>query len=818
MIPGTSTFNDIQGANMTASPNIMLEAALRYAALGKRVLPLYEIQDGRCACGAEGCKSPGKHPRNHNGATGASKDEAQIRKWWQQWPNANIGVATGDQFWVLDIDPRHGGNESLMELIHQHGMLPETIMVDTGGCGRHYYFKVNGVPIINATGISPGIDVKAIGGYIVAPPSNHISGNRYVVAPGSAEDFAEAPAWLLAMVTTKPATAKKPFDTPSAFREVPRGKQHATLVSLAGKYRYGNFPYEIALDGMLKAGRGFNPAVSDKDTTEILDDIYGRYPAGPETTVDPSWSAVDDTGAPQPDTTAEAMYGADDDNSSSDLWPDPAPLGNELPPVNQFNEELLPISFRSAAKDIAERMQVSLDYPATAQICTLAGAVNRRAEIQPKANDNTWTVKPNLWGGIIAPPGFMKTPTLESATRLLRKIEDEYRIKFDQESLDFQRAKELWDLQKNAYRQSATQAYKKNQTLPQEVGHPPEEPKQIRFIINDATFESLHEIMAVNPAGIFVVRDELSGFLAQLDRPGREGERAFYLQAWNGDTGHTIDRIGRGSIHVSACCVSMLGGIQPNKLKAYFADTLRGGPTDDGLIQRFQLLVWPDPPSGWILVDRPPDSAALKQVETILQKLVKLDAEFPLGFRFSAEAQELFYAWLAVLEAKVRSEDIHPALAGHLSKFRKTMPALALLFELADRAADPGFDGFVASLQGDFEKFGEVSLQHAQQAAAFCDYLESHARRVYACVITPQLRAAQVLASKIKTKKVGADGVFSLREVYLKGWSGLDTPELAQGAAGILQDAGWIRPVNDAPGPQGGRPSMRYEINPKVWK
>ena len=285
-----------------------------------------------------------------------------------------------------------------------------------------------------------------------------------------------------------------------------------------------------------------------------------------------------------------------------------------------FDEELLPISFRPAAKDIAERMQVSLDFPAIALICTLAGAVNRRAEIQPKANDHTWRVKPNAWGGIIAPPGFLKTPSLESATRLLRKIEDEYRSKFEQESLDFQRAKELWDLQKNAYRQSVTQAFKNNKALPQEVGPPPEEPKQIRLIINDATFESLHEIMAVNPGGIFLVRDELSGFLAQLDRPGREGERAFYLQAWNGDTGHTIDRIGRGSIHVAACCVSMLGGIQPNKLKAYFADTLRGGPTDDGLIQRFQLLVWPDLPNGWMLVDRPPDSAALKQIESILRR------------------------------------------------------------------------------------------------------------------------------------------------------------------------------------------------------
>ena len=77
-------------------------------------------------------------------------------------------------------------------------------------------------------------------------------------------------------------------------------------------------------------------------------------------------------------------------------------------------------------------------------------------------------------------------------------------------------------------------------------------PKKKRLITQDATFECLHQVMADNPAGIFVIRDELTGWLASLDRQGREGERAFYLSAWNGDTPHTIDRIGRGSISVDA--------------------------------------------------------------------------------------------------------------------------------------------------------------------------------------------------------------------------------------------------------------------------
>jgi hypothetical protein len=103
-----------------------------------------------------------------------------------------------------------------------------------------------------------------------------------------------------------------------------------------------------------------------------------------------------------------------------------------------------------------------------------------------------------------------------------------------------------------------------------------------------------------------------------------------------------------------------------------------------------------------------------------------------------------------------------------------------------------------------------------EQAAAFCTYLESHAQRIYSCLSTPQMRAAQELAEKIKTGKAGAKEFFTLRDVYLKGWSGLDTPDLARVAAQVLTDAGWIRETPGEASPSGGRPSARYQVNPKV--
>jgi putative DNA primase/helicase len=170
--------------------------------------------------------------------------------------------------------------------------------------------------------------------------------------------------------------------------------------------------------------------------------------------------------------------------------------------------------------------------------------------------------------------------------------------------------------------------------------------------------------------------------------------------------------------------------------------------------------------------------------------------------------------WLADLESKVRGGELHAALVSHLSKYRSLMPSLALLFELADRAAG-GFDGFVGANPGESQNFC-VSLEHAKQAAAWCDYLESHARRVYSCVTTSRMRAARELADKIRQRKVGANGSFTCRDVYIKGWSGLDSPEAVKLAVEVLQDAAWVREVVSEPGPFGGRPPNRYAVNPGV--
>ena len=117
-----------------------------------------------CSCGDPGCEQIGKHPRTKHGFFDGTTDETIIRQWWTQWPDANIGLITGatSGFIVLDVDPRHGGDETLARWIGEHGALPDTLEVRTGGGGRHIYFAHPGGHV-KSRNLAPGIDAKCSG-------------------------------------------------------------------------------------------------------------------------------------------------------------------------------------------------------------------------------------------------------------------------------------------------------------------------------------------------------------------------------------------------------------------------------------------------------------------------------------------------------------------------------------------------------------------------------------------------------------------------------------------------------------------------------
>jgi len=174
----------------------LLPHSMLYARRGWPVFPLFGVRDGACECARSQCDEPskfGKHPRTLHGFQDASTDEEAIRRWWTMWPSSNVGIATGDGLVVIDVDPRSGGEETLEALSAGH-VFPRTPTVYTGGGGLHLYFS--GQVEHGGTGIlGPGLDVKAVGGYVVAPPSLHGSGERYAWLVLD-DDAPPLPRWL----------------------------------------------------------------------------------------------------------------------------------------------------------------------------------------------------------------------------------------------------------------------------------------------------------------------------------------------------------------------------------------------------------------------------------------------------------------------------------------------------------------------------------------------------------------------------------------------------------------------------------------------
>jgi putative DNA primase/helicase len=319
------------------------------------------------------------------------------------------------------------------------------------------------------------------------------------------------------------------------------------------------------------------------------------------------------------------------------------------------------------------------------------------------------------------------------------------------------------------------------------------------------------EILRDNPDGVLYYRDELMGWLRSLDKAGREADRAFYLEAWNGNGSFSVDRIGRGSLHVPAVCVSILGGIQPGPLKTYVNDALEESEKADGLLQRFQVLVYPDL-RGYDPVDRWPNLEAKSRAYDVFKSLASLDAksfgatvtdeegEIP-HVRFDAAAQEVFDAWRAEFEPRFRGGEFPAAIESHFMKYRSLFASLALIFEAVD---------FVGGVEGAGKA---VSKYSALRAAAWCEFLESHAMRVYSPTLDVETRAAKTLLDRVHMGDVEHGA--KVRDIYRKQWSQLTTPEEVAAAIEVLEEHGWVRLATAKP-KGGGRPSEVLQVHPEI--
>jgi len=515
---------------------------------------------------------------------------------------------------------------------------------------------------------------------------------------------------------------------------------------------------------------------------------------------------------------ARARAGDEPGRDGGEDWPEPMPIQAALHPVPAFPAEiLLPEALRAWIMDEADRMPCPPDFIAAAALVAIGSIIGARCSIKPKSRDD-WLIVPNLWGGMVGPPSAKKSPSIGAALKPLDRLIALAMKTYEADMEDFKAKKEIFEAKEEGIK-SRMKAAAKNpkkgnvDTIATELKdhrkNPPEEPTLNRYKTNDTTVEKLGELLREKPTGLLVLRDELVG-LASWEREGHEGDRAFFLEAWNGNAGFDTDRIKRGSIFIPNLCVSIFGGIQPDKLTAYLEEATHA-LANDGMLQRFQLLVYPDQ-CPWEWRDRSPNRAARDAAFAVFETLADFNPmtwgaapaddfnKFP-HFRFDDAALEIFIEWSGDLHRSKLPAEEHPIIAQHLAKFDKLMPALALILHLAECAAAG--------------QRGPVTAPAALRAAAWCDYLEAHARRCYGLLADDGLRAAQALADKVRLGKL-ADS-FTARAVRRNRWRNLTTDDEVQAALEWLNDEGWLRVEEvGGTGPGSGRRTFRYLINPKV--
>lgn len=488
------------------------------------------------------------------------------------------------------------------------------------------------------------------------------------------------------------------------------------------------------------------------------------------------------------------------------------PFDDELFPVESIPYDALPNPLSDYIQDQSDIRGCPNDYILVSLLarmgCVFAG------KIKLSLTKNTdWTTTPNFFWAMIGEPSSGKSNALGATNKPLESIIAKVQEQYNKEIQTYKRKKERLESKIAATKKGLEQATKKKKeerdsititNFEEELAEysieleelEKNKPKQKRYTLGKVTIEKLILILEENPEGVMIEMDELSSTLVKLSKDEHADERGLFLSGYNGSVQYAYDTVKRGTVFICRLLLSLFGGIQPTKLKR-FLNEARLGYQDDGMLQRFQGIVFPDK-KNHKLHDKKANTCLGSYVEQLFLNLDKINPEAKLSFE--EQAQTVFDNWYNETKEKLQSLT-HPYDA-HLAKSYEFVASLAMYIYLAEN-------------NGNLTKELKITVKQISMAIKLGQYFFSHARRMYSLVYKDNL-PARSLSEKIpkllnefpQDKHYDSNSnlhFFTRSQIRTKDWADLTSKDKRDEAIKILIDKGHISKAYD----------HRYYINPR---
>lgn len=745
-----------QDINKILETRNFLDVAMFYAEHNIKVFPV-KRQDKKPLC-ASGFKS-------------ASMDIAQLQEWNKKFPDCNIGIPTGhiNGLLVVDVDGEEGF-KSLAQLEQQHGKLIAPTVIT--GKGKHLYFNmpVNTDIKSSVSKIANHIDIRANGGYVVAPPSLHENGHRYIWESFTTnQDFPEAPTWLISLMTN---TEKQTLPVSGVLEEIsnaPQGQRNDTLykhsISLIARAKKGFLDMEEIKENIIDAA--MLSGLSKEESIKTFDNAL--------------------------------KFMEENCNTPADSEPDMDILKTkDLLPAPKLNTKYFK-NIEPWVIQTAENTNAPVDYVAFSLLAGAAGVVGLSRTISTQTD---WVQHCAIWLGIVGDPSSGKSPAIKPIRNILDMIEKERKPDYLKAYRQWEGAYAIAELKEKEWRKKIKKHPNENIERPDEAVFP-EKPSPYHLLYGDTTQEAIAEELGRNVKGALVLRDELSGWIESMGRySGSHSEKSFWLETFSGGK-FIINRVkfGTDRQEIEDLMASVFGTIQPKKLRqTVFKDS------GDGFLARF-LWVYPEPIAPAIPKQKPSETLVyntFKKLDGLMNPYKGNVEEQRKCLYLSNSAQSYFEQWYLPHIQKTRKEE--SKLNEFLGKGQGYVLRLALLFELLWWASSEN------------EEPTEISLEAIKTAIELYDtYLTPMCERVYNMYYSPaQNIEARALARWIIENKPSS---FTLREIYNNGTiSNLRRKEQAQRAADKLIALGWLHSDSFRAGTTAGRKRTTYYVNPEVYE